>query len=70
MSIRWFVDTSAWYSLMDASDRDHTKVRVAYIEAYQNGSLFLTSTPILGELYTLLGARTGRAAVMRVFIML
>ncbi|NMB24220.1 MAG: PIN domain-containing protein [Firmicutes bacterium] len=56
------MDTSAWYSLMDAADGDHGKVGAAYIEAYQNGNLFVTSNLVLGELYTLLTARTGRTA--------
>ena len=54
---RWFADTSAWYSIIDEADSSHIKMRTTYIEAIQKGTLFVTSNLVLGELYTLLGAR-------------
>lgn len=58
MGVRCFVDTSAWFSLMIAGDRRHAQVRSAHAKLYRGGSLFVTSNLVLGELYTLLSART------------
>ncbi|MGI6130988.1 MAG: type II toxin-antitoxin system VapC family toxin [Bacillota bacterium] len=61
MGVRCFVDTSAWFSLMFAGDRRHAQVRSAHAELYSNGTLFVTSNLVLGELYTLLSARASAA---------
>lgn len=58
---RWFADTSAWYSIIDEADSSHIEMRTTYIEAIQKGTLFVTSKLVLGELYTLLGARMKQA---------
>lgn len=60
MAVRWFVDTSVWYSVIVEEDSMHAKVKATLIEAFQNGTLFVTSNLILGELFTLLGARMGQ----------
>ncbi|MEA4883284.1 MAG: PIN domain-containing protein [Clostridia bacterium] len=62
MNIRCFVDTSAWFSLLMAADQYHTVVRAEYTQAHSEGSIFITSSLVLGELHTLLTARTGTAA--------
>ncbi len=61
MGVRCFVDTSAWFSLMSAGDRRHEQVRSAQLKLYRNGTLFVTSSLVLGELYTLLSARASAA---------
>ena len=58
MGVRCLVDTSAWFSLMFAGDRRHAQVRSAHARLYGEGTLFITSSLVLGELYTLLPART------------
>ena len=62
MSIRCFVDTGAWFALLMAADPYHTAVRAEYMLAHSEGTIFITSSLVLGELYTLLFARTGAAA--------
>lgn len=61
MVIRCFVDTSAWFSLMSAGDRRHAQVRSVHARLYGEGTLFITSSLVLGELYTLLSARANAA---------
>jgi len=62
MNIRCFVDTSAWFALLMAADQYHAAVRAEYALAHSEGGIFITSSLVLGELYTLLLARTGTAA--------
>ncbi|HON42283.1 MAG TPA: PIN domain-containing protein [Bacillota bacterium] len=62
MSIRCFVDTSAWFALLMAADQYHAAVRAEYALAHSEGGIFITSSLVLGELHTLLLARTGTAA--------
>ena len=53
---RIFVDTSAWYAIMDKTDQDHT-VAVAKIQMVDRP--LLTSNYILDEILTLLKTRLG-----------
>lgn len=62
MISRCFVDTSAWFSLLVAVDRNHSQVQNAYMQVYRNGALFITSSLVLGELYTLTSSRKGPIA--------
>lgn len=61
MGFRHFVDTSAWFSLLVEVDRHHIPVRTAYTKAYRDGTFFITSSLVLGELHTLLSTRIGSA---------
>lgn len=54
---RVFVDTSAWYSLLVSTDQHHDDVRTVYADILQSGGHLVTSTLVLGELYTLLSFR-------------
>jgi len=42
---------------MVVADSHHPRVRAAYAQAHRDGACFITSSLILGELYTLLSAR-------------
>jgi len=51
-----FVDTSAWYAVIDENDQDHT----AALDKIRNlDRLLLTSNYILDEILTLLKVRLG-----------
>lgn len=52
-----FIDTSAWYALLIATDPHHDCVRAEYLRFYTEGMNLVTSNLVLGELYTLLSAR-------------
>jgi len=55
--MKWvFVDTSAWYALIDAKDPDHLSV-LPSLQQYQNN--LLTSNYIVDETITLLRYRVG-----------
>jgi predicted nucleic acid-binding protein len=59
---RIFVDTSAWYAIIDENDQDHTaaldKIRIL-------DRPLLTSNYILDEILTLLKARLGSPIAIR-----
>jgi len=57
-----FVDTSAWYALLDRNDRNH-----AHAVRFAEGSrdLLLTSTYILDETVTLVRKHLGHAIAVR-----
>jgi len=57
-----FVDTSAWYALLDRKDRNHSH---AVRFAQESGDLLLTSTYILDETVTLMRAHLGHAIAVR-----
>jgi len=53
-----FVDTSAWYAAVDATDRDHASAR-AVLGAPET---FVTTDPVLVETWLLVRARSHHAA--------
>lgn len=53
-----FVDTSAWFALLIANNQHHADVSTAYRQVYGAGASFVTTSLVLGELYTLLVTRT------------
>ena len=57
-----FVDTSAWYALLDRNDRNHPHA-VRFSE--ESRDLFLTSTYILDESVTLVRKHLGHAIAVR-----
>jgi len=67
MTARYFVDTRAWQSLLVASDQHHAKVVDAYSEAHRDGGIFVTSSLVLGELFTLMSSRANAAATFWTF---
>lgn len=64
-----FVDTSAWYAVMDASDRRHAAAAAFYQEHAPAGH-FVTSNMVLAETWTLLTAHLGRRAALTLWEML
>jgi predicted nucleic acid-binding protein len=63
---RVFVDTSAFYALLDADDEGHPRVKNAWGKLLQSGSFLTTSNYILVETFALVQNRLGIEAV-RVF---
>jgi uncharacterized protein len=57
-----FVDTSAWYALLDRKDRNHSHA-VRFAE--ESRDLLLTSTYILDETVTLVRRHLGHAMAVR-----
>lgn len=57
-----FVDTSAWYALLDRKDRNHS---LAVQFAEESRVPFVTSTYVLDETVTLVRAHLGHAAAVR-----
>jgi predicted nucleic acid-binding protein len=58
-----FVDTSAFYALADASDRNHEQAKAAYGELTH--ARLLATDHILIECWFLIGSRLGRRAALR-----
>lgn len=57
------VDTSAWYAVADASDRNHPRAREFYRQVAGEASL-VTTDLILAETWLLLAGRLGRQAAL------
>jgi predicted nucleic acid-binding protein len=60
---RVFVDTSAFYALLDADDEGHLKAAPAWAELLESNALLVTSNYILVETCALLQNRLGLPAV-------
>ena len=58
-----FVDTSAFYALLDGDDANHAKSARAWREAMQSDQSFVTTNYVLVETFALLQNRLGLAAV-------
>lgn len=58
-----FVDTSAFYALLVASDRNHRRAKVAFEGLRRRDATLVTSSYVLVETYALLGRRVGVDAV-------
>jgi predicted nucleic acid-binding protein len=61
--MRIFIDTSAFYALLDRDDENHLKARRAWIDLLGNETAFLTSNYVLVETFALLQHRLGMEAV-------
>jgi predicted nucleic acid-binding protein len=61
-----FVDTTAFYALLDEDDAEHEIAARAWLQWLQQGQLFVTSSYIVVECWSLLQSRLGLKAV-RVF---
>lgn len=57
-----FVDTTAWYAVLDRKDRNHSAA-VRFVE--ESRVPFVTSTYILDETITLVNAHLGHAVAER-----
>ncbi|MBI4287204.1 MAG: type II toxin-antitoxin system VapC family toxin [Chloroflexi bacterium] len=56
-----FVDTSAWYALVDASDAHHPQAAAFLTRALANYRDMSTTNHVIGESYTLIRFRLGHA---------
>jgi len=56
-----FVDTGAWYTVADCSDRHHAEATRFYLDRAPAGDL-VTSDLVVGETWALLAAHLGRPA--------
>ena len=61
--MRIFVDTSAFYALLDRDDKNHQKGKKAWREILEGDSTLVTSNYILVETLALLQSRLGLEAV-------
>lgn len=58
-----FIDTSAFYALLDADDTGHTRVRDSWEQLLTGNTALVTSNYILVETFALMQNRLGMAAV-------
>lgn len=65
MGGRAFVDTSAWYSLIDRRDADHDRFVALVTRLIRAGVRLVTTDYVLDESITLAKARSGSRAAMR-----
>lgn len=49
-----FVDTSAWFSLLNEKDKQHEKIKNIYQALLENNNTLILSNQILGETFTLI----------------
>ncbi|MCU0531610.1 MAG: PIN domain-containing protein, partial [Syntrophales bacterium] len=61
--MRVFVDTSAFYALLDRDDDNHARARSAWTGIVENGTVAVTSSYVLVETVALLQSRLGLEAV-------
>jgi predicted nucleic acid-binding protein len=59
MNKKIFIDTSAWYALADANDRNHASAKAFIYQALDIYDHFATSNCVIGETYTLMRRRLG-----------
>jgi predicted nucleic acid-binding protein len=69
MTTSIFVDTSAWYAVMDRGDRRHAEASTFYLE-HAGRDRFVTSDLVLAETWTLLTAHLGRPSALVLWEML
>ncbi len=58
-----FVDTSAFFAMMNAADDNHSVARAIWVELRERGSQLVTSNYVIVETITLLARRNGFQAV-------
>ena len=63
--MRAFVDTSAFYAVLDRDDRNHQKGKKAWMEILREPPTLVTSNYVLVETFALLQSRLGLEAVRR-----
>lgn len=62
MARELFVDTSAWYPLVDRAHADHTRLATLFEARILGGATLVTTNLVLAETHALLLRRVGRAA--------
>jgi predicted nucleic acid-binding protein len=61
--MRIFIDTSAFYALLDRDDKNHRKAKNAWVDLLKNENTLITSNYVLVETFALLQHRLGIEAV-------
>jgi predicted nucleic acid-binding protein len=61
--MRMFIDTSAFYALLDRDDENYSKGKKAWTEILEAGHTLVTSNYVLVETFALLQSRLGLDAV-------
>jgi len=61
-----FIDTSAFYAMVNRSDCDHADARLFFLALIRDKVPMITSNFILSETYTLLLLRMGRSAAIQI----
>lgn len=70
MGRRLFVDTSGWYALIDRRDTWHDVAKDHVARALSGGQRVVTTDYVIGESCTLLKARAGSHAALRLLDLL
>jgi hypothetical protein len=52
-----FVDTSAWFALLNKKEQEHAKIKEIYQALLENNNTLIISNQVLGETFTLLRYR-------------
>jgi len=63
--MKCFIDTSAFYALEDAGDRNHQEARMIQKAFAEERPVFYTTNHVLDECVTLIGSRLGPANAVR-----
>jgi len=63
--MRIFIDTSAFYALLDSDDQSHPKAKKAWVEIIQPANTVITSNYVLVETFALVQSRLGLEAVRK-----
>ncbi len=61
--MRTFVDTSAFYAILDRDDANHQKAKGVWSELLQDENILVTSNYVLVETFALLQSRLGLSAI-------
>jgi predicted nucleic acid-binding protein len=61
--MRVFIDTSAFYALLDRDDENHQKAKTAWASLLENEDALMTSNYVLVETFALIQHRLGMDAV-------
>jgi predicted nucleic acid-binding protein len=61
--MRAFIDTSAFYALLDRDDENHRKAKSAWVDLLKNGDTLITNNYVLVETFVLIQHRLGIQAV-------
>jgi len=61
--MRAFIDTSAFYALLDRDDESHRRARYAWGSLLENGNTLITNNYVLVEAFALIQHRLGIEAI-------
>jgi len=59
LKVKLFVDTSAWYALVDANDGNHSRASEFLSQALADYQKLISTNHVIGETYTLIRSRLG-----------